>query len=272
MRITLNKFLFRFFIGIGAIVALGISANAQTYVGYVLEIRGSWYLNGNPSNTLQQIQKLPASSVIRVQSPNRYDSITIVDMSSNVYASRNCAVNCSKPIRLPAASAQPTFLGGLWQGAMDLLWGSPDRYDAHRNRSGEVSDGIVKLMDGKIDLNSILNVQGRYYLRWRIVPNEKAEPGAWSETIELKKIVSFSEFKPGLYEFDVLRKNESSYEPISSAWILVSSAEDYEKTKKSYVQAIELTKQWEGKVKPETAQSFLKAYLDELARKNVRQK
>jgi hypothetical protein len=273
VRINLNKLLIKFFISIGAIIVLGIHAKAQIYVGYVLEIRGNWYLNGNSSDTLQQRRKLPASSVIRIQSPNRDDLITVVDMGGKIYDSRDCAVNCSRSIRLPAAPAQPTILGGLWQAAMDLLSGAPNRYSAHRSRGGEISEGVVKFTDGKIDLSPVLNIQGQNYLRWRAVPpDEKAEPGAWSETIESGKIVPFSEFKPGLYEFNVLRKIGSAYEPVSSAWILVSSAEDYEKTKKSYEQAIELTGQWEGKVKPKTAQSFLKAYLDELARKNLRQK
>jgi hypothetical protein len=192
-------------------------------------------------------------------------------MRGNLLDARKCAVNCSRPIRLPAAPAQPSLLSGILQAAMNWIWGSPDRYSAHRSRGGEISDGIVKLTDFKIDLSSLLHIQGQYYLRWRVVtPDEKAVPGTWSETVELNNIVSFSHFNPGLYEFYILRKNGGSYEPVSSAWVLVSSTEDYEKTNGAYEQAVALSRQWEGKVKPETVQSFLKAYLDELARKNVR--
>lgn len=236
-------------------------------VGYVLEIRGLWYLNGNPANTLRRWQQLPASSVIRVQSPSRDDTITIADMRGVIRFQLDCAANCLTPIRLPPHRAQPTLVRGILQSAMEWLWGSPDRYVAARSRGNEMSDGITKLSDGKIELTSLLHVEGKHHLRWRLLaPNQMVQPASWSETVELKPIISFSEFKPGLYEFEVLREVVTGPERVSSAWVLVVLPEEYGNMKDAYAQGVTLTKQWEGKVTAETVQAFLRAHLDELAR------
>lgn len=247
------------------------TAKGQAPVGYVLEIRGAWYLNGNPANVLRRWQKLPASSVIRVQSPNRFDMITIADMRGGIFARLYCPESCADPLRLPPNPERPSLRGRFLQAAMEWLWGSPDRYVAARGRSGEMSEGVTKLVDGSIDLNPLLHLQGEYYLRWRLlVPNQKAELAPWSETIELNRTVTSSEFKPGLYEFNVLRRIEKKFEATSSAWVLVTSPAHYEKTKKSHEEAVSLTKAWEGKVEPETIPAFLRANLEELAHGRVR--
>jgi len=176
-----------------------------------------------------------------------------------------------KPIRLPPPPAQPTLVRGILQTAMEWLWGSPDRYVAARSRGDEMSDGITKLVDGKIDVNLLLNSQGKYHFRWQLLaPNQKVEFTNWSQAIELTPIISFSELKPGLYEFEVLGRVGSRLERISTAWILVVLPEEYGNTKDSYNQAVMLTKQWEGKVTPETVQAFLRAHLDELARSRMK--
>lgn len=247
------------------LLALTPTSNGQQ-VGYVLEIRGVWYLNGNPADTLRRWQPLPASSVIRVHSPSRYDAITVADMRGAILGRRECQTDCLTPIRLPPPPAQPTLVRGILKTAMEWLWGSPDRYIAARSRGAELSDGIAKLEHGKVDLNSLLNIQGQYRCRWRLLaPNEKVAAPAWSEAVELKPIISFSEFKAGLYEFQALRKVVTGLEPVSSAWVLVVLPEQYGNTQESYDQAVRLTKQWEGKVSPETVQAFLRAHLDELA-------
>jgi hypothetical protein len=55
------------------------------------------------------------------------------------------------------------------------------------------------------------------------------------------------------------------YEPVSTAWILICDSSDYEKSLASFRQAVALTKNWEDKVRPETARTFLQARLDHLA-------
>lgn len=239
-------------------------------VGYVLEIRGLWYLNANPADTLRRWQQLPASSVIRVQSPSRSDTIAVANMRGEILFRRNCPADCVTPIRLPPSRSQPTLVRGILQSAMEWLWGSPDRYIAARSRGDEMSDGITKLVDGNIELKSLLHVEGKYHLRWRLLaPNQTLQPANWSETVALNPIVSFSEFKPGLYEFEVLRKVGIGLEKVSSSWVLVVLPEEYGKMKHAYAQGVTLTKQWEGKVTPETVQAFLRAHLEELSRSHA---
>ena len=240
-------------------------------VGYVLEIRGVWYVNGNPADTLRRWQSLSASSVIRVQSPSRYDTITVADMRGAILVRRECQADCLEPIRLPSPPPQPTVVRGILQATMEWLWASPDRYVAVRSRGAEISDGVTKLVDGKIDLTSLLQIQGKYHFRARLVaPNGKAEPADWSKAIELNPIISFPELTPGLHEFEVVQKVGTRLETISSAWVLVVLPEEYGNAKDSYDQAVMLTKQWEGNVTTDTVQAFLRAHLDELARSRMK--
>ncbi|HSE15602.1 MAG TPA: hypothetical protein VLB46_01030 [Pyrinomonadaceae bacterium] len=244
---------------------LTLTAKGQP-VGYVLEIRGAWYLNGNPANSLRRWQSLPASSVIHIQSPGRSDTITVADMRGGILFRRDCPTDCQRPVRLPPPPAQPTLAHGILQAAVEWLWGSPDRYVAARSRGGEISDGIVKLVDGKIDLKPLLHVEGRYHQHWRsLTRNQKVETATWSEAVELSPNVSFPDLKSGLYEFELLRRVGTELEGVSSAWVLVVLPEDYETAMESHAQAVLLTKKWKGKVSTETVLAFLRAHLDDLA-------
>jgi len=258
------------FIFAGALSTSSIAA--QTPVGYVLELQGNWYLNRNVSSVLRRWQKLPPASSISIEKPTPDDYIVVVSLSGEIIDSRHCHVdNCLRPINLPRAPAQRSWLQVMFQGTMDLLLGSPDRYSRHGIRNlPALSDGVVKLEKGEIDFSPVLKNTGRYYLRWRARPRG-GKAGNWSNPVSLNlkrggtALVAVPDFKPGLYEVNLLRYEMGSYEPFASAWVLVSMPPEHENFAASFRQAVELTEQWESKVDSTTSRQFLHAHLDYLA-------
>lgn len=251
------------------------SVFARTNVGYVMEMRGNWQLNGNTS--LRQSQKLPASGVISIKSPGRYDYIKIADLNGTVRIEKKCTKDCE--FKLPDAPVKTSYLGELLSTIMGMIWSeSPNRYSAHRSRSEEFKDGIVKTDDGKIDLSSLVKPPENSFVQWRkISPKAEEKHDDWSEPpVELTAgkngavVISAADLRPGLYEFKLIESLESSIEPPNTAWILVTSVKDYKQNVKSFEQVKELNKTLGEDIKPETAQMFIRAYLDHLARQRMR--
>lgn len=245
----------------------------QAPVGYVVEIHGDWYLNGNTASPLKRWQKLPPGGTLSIKPPTPDARIVVSDLSGKIIDSRNCeAVDCSRPFKLPGSSPQRSLLRVAFDATVGLLFGSPDRYSIHRNRTfgSALSDGVVRLEGGQIDLSPVLRQSGRYYLRWRSRPRS-GETGKWSTPIGLRTergqpaLVAVPDLKPGLYEINLQRRVGDSYETFASAWVLVSTSPGHENAAASFRQAVELTEQWGDKVEPNTSRQFLRAHLDYLA-------
>lgn len=245
----------------------------QTPVGYVLEIEGEWYLNGDTSRPLERWQKLPPGGTISIKARTPAARIVISSLNGGLVDSRDCeADGCSRPITLPGNKAPRSLLRVGFDATVALLLGSPPVYSIHRVRTfgGALTEGVVKLDRGEIDFSPVLKQTGRYYLRWRKrAPASK--PGKWSNRVGLgtesdrPALVAASNFKPGLYEVNLQRLEGGSYETFASAWVMVSAATGYENAAASFRQAVALTEQWGTKVEPDTARQFLRAHLDYLA-------
>ena len=258
----------RLLVVLSAIVFEAVSISAQTTVGYVLEIEGTWILNG--SRSLTQGEKVPAAGSIRLE-PNasRGSHITISDMGYGIIKKLNCSVDsCSRAFVLPRPAPAGGLGNYLYKAAMDLIWGSPTRFKAHRSRNGELADGVLLLKDGRVDFSSLINQSGDNYLRWRAVSAD--EPDNWSAAVKLERTpggfapFADSQLKAGLYEVDLLRKSGPVYESLATAWVLVREAGSYDRSLASFREAAELSKGWGNKVRPETTRSFLRAYLASL--------
>lgn len=250
-----------------AMVLSAISLAAQANVGYVVDIEGTWVLNG--SNTLSLGSKLLAGGSVRRQSSGRNDRLTIADMRGYVLdsANRNCGNgNCSGVITLPRKTQSNSWFSAL----MELVRTSPPRDDLNQSRSGELSDEVVKLIDGKIDLGSLLRTQGEQYLRWRAISQDKDSVVAWTKPIKLDKTGFVSGFQSGLYEINLGRSNGTNFEPVAAALILVATPADYERLRASFQEVQELTRKWGDKVKPETTRRFLQVSLNDLARQSAK--
>lgn len=253
------------------LILMSNTTEAQTTVGYVLEVSGSWVLNG--SNTLSQGERLPAAGSIRLTTRSRSSRIVIANLRGEILTSRNCAVdNCSSAIILPRGPKPSSTWNAVFATAMELIWGAPDKYSAHRSRSGDISDGVLKIVDGKVDFAPVLISQGEQYFRWHRVSNSTDEKPLGSLPVRLPNppVVSSPDLQPGLYSFDLLRRVGDNFETVSSARILITSEDKFEKTRNSFQEAVELTEKWGTSVKPETARLYLQTRLVELARESER--
>jgi hypothetical protein len=245
----------------------------RTPVGYVLEIEGEWYLNGNTSEPLRRWQKLPAGGTVSIKAPTLGARIVVASLSGQIIDNRDCeSYGCSQPITLPKGHTQPSLLRVALDATVDILWGSPDRYKLARVRTfgSALSEGVIKLNNGEIDFGPVLKQTGRNYLRWRARPRT-GPPGEWSETVALRKeqerpaLVAVSGFKPGLYEVNLQRLKDGSYETFASAWVLVTAPSEYESATESFEEAAATTREWGNNVEPGTSRQFLRAHLDYLA-------
>lgn len=263
------------FLGVVTLMVLAaIPLVAQSGVGYVADIKGTWVLNH--SRTLLLGETLPAAGSIRRQSSSPDDRITIADMRSKILEplSRKCENgNCSRVIILPGKAPSNWWLdaaGAALGAAAKTVRQSPRRKRLVESRSGELSEDVVKLIDGNIDLSSGLQPEGEQYLRWRVTSQKDDGLADWTKPIKLDKTALVPGFQAGLYEINLVRSNGSNFEGLATAWILVATPADYEKMRASFLEVQELTKKWGDNVKPETTRLFLQATLDNLARQAVK--
>ena len=256
------------------IIVLGlasISIAAQSSIGYVVDYKGTWVLNG--SKTLTWGSELPSRGSIRHRSSASEDFITIVSMRAKVLpgTSRSCAKDdCSRVISLPETASSNALLGvvgAVFGSIAETVRQAPHRKRPVESRGGDLSEAVVNLADDKIDLSSVLKMQGEQYLRWRRVSLKEDSAADWTKPVKLEKTALVSGFQPGLYEISLVRSNGSNFEPVASAWILVATPADYEMMRASFLKVQELTREWGDQVRPETTRLFLQATLDNLARK-----
>ncbi len=259
----------------GLLIAAGLSCvpvTAQSLIGYVVECHGVWVLNG--STALAPGQKLPAGGSIRRQSSSSADYITIADTQTKVLASasRNCGKGvCSGRIVLPRRTTPNSWWESatetgrvLFAAGMEKVFGSPLRDDLNQIRSGGLSDDVVKLVQGRIDMSSVLKTEGEQYLRWRVASLNGS--AGWTKPVKLDTTAIVTGFQPGLFETNLMRRSGADFEPVASGWILVTPAADFEKTRALFKEMRTITEKWGDKVRPETARLFLWASLDNLAR------
>ena len=257
----------------GALIVMtfgAVSLAAQSTVGYVADFKGTWILNG--SKTLSWGDSLPAAGSIRRQSSAGSDFITNADRRGKVIpsASRNCEGDCSRVITLPGKAPSNSMLdavGAVFGTIAATVSEAPHRKRLHQIRSGELSEAVVTLTNSKIDLSTVLKTQGEQYLRWRVVSAKEARETEWTKPVKLDKTTLLSGFQAGLYEISLVRSNGGNFEPVAAAWILVTTAADYQTMQASFHEVQELIKQWGDNVRPETGRLFLQATLDTLARK-----
>ncbi len=249
-----------------AVFISALSVGAQSPVAYVVEQSGVWVLNGGSPVTSGQ--KLPAGGLIRRRSSSSEDHITVADMQMKILgsASRNCASdNCSRVITLPRPAPSRSYMGSLWDAAMETIFGSPYRSDSNLSRSGGLAEGVVEYKDGKVSLRGVLTPEGEQYLRWRTVTFAKS--GDWNLPVKLGKDAAVSGLGPGLYEINLMRSNGSNFEPVGSSWIFVAVPADYEKASAAFNEIRGISDKWGDRVRPETRRLFLQASLENLTEK-----
>lgn len=114
---TVSRYTPIVFFNLLSVFLLAHPAEAQQ-IGYVLDMAGDWFLNGNIR--LHEASKLPAGGVIRTPSPSdRSSYIAVVDRSGKIIGKKECRNQgeCDTPIQLPNVERPGlirTIFGAVW--------------------------------------------------------------------------------------------------------------------------------------------------------------
>jgi hypothetical protein len=264
-----------------AVYAALVQAQDKMRVG---EIGGYWYLESAAAISLSAWQEVPAGGVIRPKSPSAESHILIVYPDGTIVDKRDCAsMNlCIKPIYLPRKvelQGDPT----LWNAAAAIMSNAADilldrehgRPEFYRSRGSELSEAVVKLVGGGLDLTPVFAKmkKGRYVLRMLVIPpdadrgNEASIFGplvyVWDPD---RPILPVTQLGPGLYEVALLEASGGEYESTGIATCaLLANASEYQDKAGSFDNALALTRKWGAEARPETKHAFLCAYLHHLA-------
>lgn len=249
---------------------------AQQVFGYVLDVRGDWVLNG--SNHLSKGGSVSVGGIITAGNPSDGASyIVITDRNGNIFDRRNCnnGGECSKPINIPRAiESQRSFTSKVVSAVMAIVSGDPAKYASFVSRGADLHEAVTKLSNQKVDLSQVFkNMQGdRYLVRFERIGKEKnaaAKPLEMEFNWDTKKPEPLEArgLQPGLYrvsvrEVSLLAPDDASDSTANEAWVLVASPSEYAKAAPSFNAAVNVTKQWGEKVKPNAVRQFLRATLE----------
>jgi hypothetical protein len=259
-----------------ALLITANSASAQE-IGYVLDISGDWTLNNDTA--LTNSSPVTANGVIATKSPSdRANYIVIANRSGKIIARKACrnSGECNNPIRLPSPT-QPSVAGELFKDIMGWWWRSePKKYAAAESKGTNLNEAVAKLQNNQLDLSSVFLLMDADDYVLKLEPlfqvdkptrEKSGRPISYQWDPKKPKPLVGVELTPGLYRLSLLsNENEVWEETGTDAWVLISNQARYEELQASFKQAVDLTKDWGKRVKPNTARSFLRAELDRLSK------
>jgi hypothetical protein len=250
---------------------------SKSDAGYVLEVEGKWYLEKKPREYLAVGQRLAAGEVIRIMSPATSDHIVIAGPSGEIVIKRYCDKrgDCARRLIVPSpAETEPSVFDVIFQTAMRLIRGKPDRYSVHGVRGGnnDLEEAVCQFDKGTLSLSPVFRnmPRGLYYLKLR-----NLQPGASRTSLgplrfdwdpQGGSVLPVSGLIPGMYEIRLLLRTSDEYEPTSlTVWTLISIPSEFDRTNNSFRQGVTLTNKWGKRITDETKREVLRAYLDNLA-------
>lgn len=255
--------------------------NAAQNVGYVLEKEGDWTLAGNPA-PLKGGEAVPAGALPKIDKPKDGDTLVIADLNGDLLKRVRCAKGACHECRsldiceddlkpLPTTKPQPGLLAASFDAAMELLFGKADRYSVHRVRGEELADAVVTLDQDHADLAAVLYQldNGKYNLRWRDLTHPTAKP----QNVPIEAVrgrpttATLTGFSPGLYELTLLEKGQPSP---NTAWVFLASPTDSVPAAAAFQQSVSRAAKWGPSVTPNASRAYLRASLDDLARRTLK--
>jgi len=249
--------------GLDLLLVLSLSSSQDEIVGFVLEKHGEWYLDGAPSRALAEGDRLPAGAKIRPKQerPER----DRVSLTVCLYTGQAKVYN--GPEVLPARR-DPSLVNRLWRAVAGRYSGG---YVHALSRGKEISDGIVRLENRQIDLAPVFHpdVEGDHELRFTpMAPTPATSTGpvairfAW--VLKRPAPVTAERLRSGLYECVVVAQ-DGEPQGDATAWILVSEPGSYDRSAKTYREAVALSEGWDEQVSAYAIHSFRRACLKTLA-------
>lgn len=262
-----------------ALLVIPPFAHTESYVAYVLDCKGSWFLEGRPGKSLRIGERLPAGGVIRNQSPETDDFLIVVALNGSLIQDVSCTPpkNCWTSIVLPSNSdVKENAFGIVLHAAMELIFGAPSRYSVHRARDNPdtLSEAILPIEKGQVDISDAFKsmASGSYRVSFRYLGSKRVQ----SSVANLKLVVNWiraketkllnRQLRPGLWEIQAISEAENPYVATPHiAWVLLVDKRAYNSKRKEFREAVTGTEIWPRSVTPETKTQILRAYLDNLA-------
>jgi hypothetical protein len=239
-------------------------------VGFVLEVRGVWVVEGGVGGKLRVGQALATGARVHAVSPQSSWRLVIA-LANGTTLARSCdpVGKCGDSLALPDSSAeQPGFWARAGAAATALFGHPPERFAATVARGKAAADGVALLETGTLHLEGILGdlPAGRYVVSLRPVEPEvtvvtREMPVALSEAAAGARI-EVPGLPAGLYELTV--RAEGNPDESASAWVLAVDGARHRQDHDAF-EAVQTTAAAWDEAGPQAVRSFLRAYLTVLA-------
>jgi hypothetical protein len=266
----------------------------QETVGFVLDMQGKWFLDGNPPRKIHKGSALPAGGSIYILSPVPPSAqVAISDRTGAIIVKKQCnlAGECDEKIRLPGPSQGTSSSGKKVSAVLDVFWKEePAKYESYISIKSELPEGdltaddvreaVVATQGGTLDLGPVFARvrKGRFYLRLNAITGERRfdHPPVGAPIVcdwdpAAPSPVKAPGVHPGLYEIERLEKNERGFSPVGVvAWVLVPKPDEYEKVSSCFGKAVQVVIRWGRDIKPDAARSYFRANLEYLFTEGAR--
>lgn len=240
------------------------AANAAD-VGFVLEMRGKWLLEGAKPVSILIGQAVPSSGKIRPADLSGLPKITVVLLDGKTIA-RDCSVKeqCSGPIDLPAAlQPESSVWSRLVTAVSSVFKHDPARYQPMIARSTQgLSDCVLELRNGSADLAPAFDKMkaSTYEVVFRSLETaSESNRVTYSWNPAAPAAASLPGIKPGLYRMSLAAASGSS-----EAWCLLAQPQNFSRLDSDFRQATAITESWNAPAGSPAVKSFLRACLQHL--------
>lgn len=237
----------------------------ENTVGFVMEVSGTWLLDGKPPRRLAGGDELPSGGSLR---PEKADEETYIIVG--LYNGK--AERFKKATKLPEREVAST-VQRIWQAVMP-------RYrnglaPTVSRGTGLLQNGVVELKEGRVDLGSALAElpSGKWTVRLTRLPADAGEPQVQKRQVEWdvddteSAWIAADGIQSGLYELSLISQR-SGRAIESPAVVLVASSDDFAARQTAYAEAVKLTESWDEETQSEVADRFLQAFLVSLTEKH----
>jgi hypothetical protein len=252
--------------GAASVWAAGQADDEDEIVGFVLEVSGTWILDGSNPRKVSGGDPLPAGARLR-PAPNAGKYIIICHYTGK-------AERYTSAVELPRRT-DPSLTQRIWRAIAGRPRGGLVR--ASVRGSDLLEDAVLQLKDGQMDLRPAL--QGLPAGYWKLelttaLPKLNQTPDAakavkeasvlWDAEQSDSGLVQVDQFKAGLYELTVMDPNtgELAGDPVL---VLVCDPSVFEENRKQFEEALALTKSWDKETRQAAAGHFLQFALEALA-------
>lgn len=255
---------FALLLAIAGTIIFWKTARAEEHAGFVLDMIGTWYLEGATPRKIAGGDKLPAGGAVapKPADPNARLVICLFNGKTKTYATADTLPNRSEPSfndkLLRAISGH--YHGGIVHAV---------------SRGENLHDAVLRLDDGQLDVASLLDglAADTYLLKFTPARDSLSEDATATLSVDWKPGESLpgdktptvaSTLPQGLYRVQLLDKR-TKRPTGTDALALVSAAADYEARLKTFDEIKALTQTWDEDVRKVVGIDVERACLESLA-------